>query len=127
MPQMTMFHEGRQFWLYCNRTYWDDEDLKPEDVVALVAEKERRKAQRLERAHHALRTENEPREMRRGPIPRELRKAVWERDEGKCVDCGATFDLQFDHILPFAKGGATTLDNLAVRCAPCNLLKSDSI
>src|ERR1700722_1183751 len=126
-PVLVLAYGERQYWLFKNRTDWDDEGLAPEDVEALVAEKERRRAQRLERAHHALKTQNQPREMRRGPIPRALRKAVWERDGGACVDCGSKFDLQWDHVLPFSKGGATNEANICVRCSACNLAKSDEI
>jgi hypothetical protein len=28
--------------------------------------------------------------------------------------------LQFDHIIPHARGGTTTLENMIITCAPCN-------
>lgn len=126
-PVLVLAYDDRQYWIFKNVIYYDDEKLEAEDVRALVVEKARRRAQRLERAHHALKTENQPREMRRGPIPRELRRAVWERDGGACVDCGSTFDLQWDHVIPFSKGGATNEANICVRCSACNLAKSDEI
>jgi 5-methylcytosine-specific restriction endonuclease McrA len=36
---------------------------------------------------------------------------------------GETLDLQFDHIIPVALGGATTFDKVQVWCGRCNLDK----
>ena len=44
----------------------------------------------------------------RPPIPKAVQREVWRRDQGKCVDCGSQINLEFDHIIPFAKGGSTT-------------------
>lgn len=52
---------------------------------------------------------------------------VWVRDDGKCVECGSREDLEFDHIIPFSKGGANTVDNIQILCKKCNLKKSDKI
>lgn len=35
--------------------------------------------------------------------------------------------LQYDHVLPVALGGATTVENLQLLCADCNRRKSDSL
>ena len=119
--------EGRQYWWCRGRFYWEDEHLTPEDVLALVHERERRKSRQIERAHAVLATDSLPREVRREPIPREVRAAVFERDGGRCVECGSNFDIQYDHIIPFAMGGSSTPQNLQILCAGCNREKGASL
>lgn len=63
----------------------------------------------------------------RVPIPQAVRSGVWRRDGGKCVHCGSKENLQFDHIIPVAKGGATSAVNLQLLCRPCNLSKGARI
>lgn len=61
-------------------------------------------------------------------IPSEVKKEVWKRDEGKCVICGSTINLHFDHDLPFSKGGTSITDkNIRLLCMSCNLAKSAKI
>lgn len=60
-------------------------------------------------------------------IPRDVRQRVWTRDGGKCVDCNATEYLEYDHIIPVAKGGSNEETNVQILCRRCNLKKSDHI
>ena len=61
-------------------------------------------------------------------IPSEVKKEVWKRDSGKCVLCGSTQNLHFDHELPFSKGGTSlSVKNVRLLCMKCNLKKSDKI
>ena len=60
-------------------------------------------------------------------IPQDVKDKVWNRDDGKCVQCGSNENLEFDHIIPFSKGGANTYRNIQLLCEPCNRSKSDSI
>ncbi len=66
-------------------------------------------------------------EIRREPIPQDVMDKVWNRDGGKCVQCGSQEHLEFDHIIPFSKGGATTYRNLQILCKKCNIEKSNKI
>lgn len=63
----------------------------------------------------------------RKSIPTEVRREVWRRDEGHCVDCGSNVDLEFDHIIPVSKGGAHTARNIQLLCQKCNRAKSAKI
>ncbi len=61
-------------------------------------------------------------------IPSHIKQEVWARDSGKCVVCGATDELHFDHDLPYSKGGTSiTPENVKILCARHNLEKSDKI
>ncbi len=61
-------------------------------------------------------------------IPPEVKRIVWERDNGKCAKCESVENLHFDHLIPFSKGGSS-LDpkNIQVLCGRHNLEKSDKI
>lgn len=116
----------RNLWQYLDCFWWDDDGLEADDIKALVLQRKRRLSQKLQSARSLMRAEENGHQTR-APIPTELRRAVFERDGGHCVECGGSFDLQYDHILPVAHGGATTLQNLQLLCADCNRQKSDSI
>jgi hypothetical protein len=61
-------------------------------------------------------------------IPTEVKIAVWKRDRGHCVLCGASRNLHYDHDVPFSKGGSSVVaENVRILCARCNLRKSSKI
>tara|TARA_B100000131_G_C17923193_1_gene535176 strand:+ start:42 stop:752 length:711 start_codon:yes stop_codon:yes gene_type:complete len=61
-------------------------------------------------------------------IPSEIKVEVYKRDKGRCVECGESSDLHYDHILPYSKGGSsTTSENIQLLCARHNLSKSNKI
>ena len=125
-PIPLMESAGRRWWWYRDRFYWEDEGYEPRDVVALVADRERRSRRRLDRAHAALHQEHAS-AGRREPVPRDVRLVVWRRDRGRCRECGSGFDLQYDHVIPLALGGATSVENLQLLCGDCNRAKGASL
>ena len=60
-------------------------------------------------------------------IPSSVKKAVWLRDGGKCVLCGASDETHFDHEIPFSRGGGSTVENVRILCARHNLEKGARI
>ena len=61
-------------------------------------------------------------------IPSFVKLEVWRRDKGRCVLCGNTENLHFDHIIPYSKGGSSlTAENIQLLCLKHNLAKSDNI
>jgi 5-methylcytosine-specific restriction protein A len=57
---------------------------------------------------------------------RKLRKSRWWQQRlaiGVCYYCGRLFeprDLTMDHIVPLARGGKSTKENLVTCCKECN-------
>lgn len=65
-------------------------------------------------------------------IPAHVRRVVWTRDAGRCTftsnsgrRCSATRALEYDHVVPFARGGATTIPGLRLRCRAHNQYEAE--
>lgn len=117
--------EGRTWWMFRERVYWEDESLEADDVMALLLERERRRRRRLDRARDLMAAEGDG--ARREPIPEDVRREVFRRDGGHCVVCGSAELLQFDHVIPVALGGNSSPDNLQLLCSTCNREKGASL
>lgn len=63
----------------------------------------------------------------RQPIPREVKDRVWQRDRGRCAECGSQQLLEFDHVIPLAMGGSNTERNLQLLCEACNRAKAAAL
>jgi len=59
-------------------------------------------------------------------IPADVRRAVTARDEGQCAfrggtrRCGERGFLEFHHVVPYARGGPATVENIQLRCRAHN-------
>ncbi|NES17468.1 MAG: HNH endonuclease [Symploca sp. SIO3E6] len=65
----------------------------------------------------------------RRPIPEAIQNQVHQRANFLCEYCHASEQWQYvaftiEHIIPLAKNGTDTLDNLALACFHCNRKKS---
>jgi 5-methylcytosine-specific restriction endonuclease McrA len=65
-------------------------------------------------------------------IPLAIKCAVWKRDGAQCSfvrgggrRCSAKIGIEFDHIIPVAKGGVATLDNIRLLCRAHNQHAAD--
>lgn len=76
---------------------------------------------------------NKTKKYQRNLLNSELREYIKERDDYTCQICGKSqneyphLSLEIDHIIPIAKGGKTTEDNLQVFCSDCNRAKGKKI
>ncbi|GAA1541416.1 hypothetical protein GCM10009827_071110 [Dactylosporangium maewongense] len=75
----------------------------------------------------ARRTAVTPAQRDSRSVPAAVRTEVWQRDGGACVECQATEYLEFDHVIPWSRGGATSAGNLQLLCRRCNLKKGARI
>jgi hypothetical protein len=126
-PVLVFDDEARRYWWFHDHFWWEDAALTHADVRALVLDRERRARRRLERAHALLQSESDVSAAARGGISQEVKRALWERCGGRCVECGSDALLEFDHVIPLAMGGANTERNLQLLCADCNRAKGDSL
>ena len=64
-------------------------------------------------------------------VPAAVRRAVWRRDGGRCAfvgtigRCSETGFLEFHHVRPFAEGGATSIENIELRCRAHNAYEAE--
>lgn len=69
--------------------------------------------------------------VERGEVSDSLRYDILNRDNFKCVICGASSKegarLHVDHIIPISKGGKSHPSNLRTLCERCNIGKSKKI
>jgi hypothetical protein len=89
---------------------------------ALICKLEKQKFSATDAPHDALRSTRGGRH-----IPAHAKRAVWQRDQGRCTfvsatgqRCGARKFLEFDHVTPVAQDGNATTANLRLRCRAHN-------
>jgi hypothetical protein len=117
------YYRGGTFRISGSQTAYPEEHKKL--LVLREVDKERKEFERLRSLYNSDASKEAGR--KRKPIPQEVRIAVWRRDEGKCVECGSKESLEYDHIIPFSKGGSDSVRNIQLLCENCNREKSNKI
>jgi hypothetical protein len=120
--------DGKHLWSVDGVCYSTFENLTSDEVTALLSEKENRARAKVAKAVAAMeQAERLAEPGRRSVIPDDVKVFVWRRDQGQCVRCGSPSELEFDHIIPLAMGGANTERNLQLLCAGCNRAKGGNL
>src|SRR5689334_6524529 len=99
----------------------------------LVAKLERRKCAKTDRPARADRPRrHSSRASNSRHVPAHIRRAVWERDRGQCTfvgdtghRCAARTRLEFDHVVPVARGGQTSVETIRLRCRAHNQYEAE--
>jgi HNH endonuclease len=127
-PVRLMAKSKWSWWWYRDRFWWADRGLGAGELASTivtmdVASHDQREASERAQAdlfHHNGDASPE------FVLPEHIRREVWIRNDGRCVDCGATSSLAFDHVLPLTVGGSNTAPNLELRCRPCQVRRRDN-
>lgn len=124
--------EFADHWLFRNKV------VKASDAAALTEAElilhikhrvlsEEQALEKMQRAVQAFENFERSAHTPREPISSEVRMFVWQRDGGRCSQCGSQDRLEYDHIIPLAKGGSNTERNIHLLCEACNRSKGANI
>ncbi len=129
VPVWVATKQGRRWWWYLDRFWWDDEGLTSEDVKMIVLETDldrREYHDALEQARAEAFDRVRSPDLGR-PLLESVRFEVWRRDEARCVDCGTALSLEFDYILPIEAGGSDAAPNVELRCRTCRMRRAHNM
>jgi hypothetical protein len=114
---------------YLKKKQVEDEEIQrqKEDIRRELIENEKKRQLRRQVKKELIESGHIQQNRKREPIPQDVQDKVWVRDSGKCVICGSSENLEFDHIIPFSKGGSSTYRNIQLLCEKCNRQKTNKI
>ena len=115
------------FYGYEGRFFVSEIELSLDDIPILISREQETKKEKLQKEIGRIKAMAEAESGARTAIPDDVQILVWNRDGGKCVKCGSQELLEFDHIIPFSKGGSNSARNIQLLCQACNRTKLDKI
>lgn len=111
-------------------------EVAPNDIAVVLDRALDLLVVQLEKRKHGLhrmaRTRTPKPSRRARHIPPDLRAQVYERDGGACtfvsddgVRCSSRHAIEYDHVVPIAQSGGSTLENLRLLCPAHNQLEAE--
>jgi hypothetical protein len=103
----------------------------PAEIVSLALKTLLRDVERRRLADVDRPRSNDLRVSQTRQVPAAVKRAVWARDKAQCAfigtegRCRERALLQLHHVVPFAKGGLTSIDNLQLRCRAHNVYEAE--
>jgi excisionase family DNA binding protein len=120
-PVSLTTRNGLRWWWHRDRFWWADAKLSADEVEWMILTRDlasEHQREKLEQARAGI-LGRKGAVSAEDAVPEEVRREVWMRDRGRCVDCDISWSVAFDHLLPLAVGGSNTAANLELRCRPC--------
>lgn len=111
VPRFILEKDGEAIWLYQGEWVVADPALSLDDLAVLkdAPEEVEDEAEGLGGAHS---------------LDLEAVQFTWERDGGRCTNCGSYANLVIDHVIPVYLGGGDAASNLQLLCRNCSREKS---
>ncbi len=106
--------------------FGDHDEVIHRGLIALIERLEKRKFATTSKPRVTHQASTSPR-----TIPAAIRRAVLARDGGRCTFVGPTGHrcesraVEFDHVVPIARGGTSTLANVRLLCRAHNQLEAE--
>jgi hypothetical protein len=106
----------------------DPAEILDRALDALLTETKKRKAALTDRPRRAQKKSN----GKVRAIPARVRREVFKRDEGRCAfsdaqghRCSSTWQVEFHHRIPYARGGTHDIANIELRCRAHNQYEAE--
>lgn len=101
VPRFILETPGEAIWLFRGEWLVADPELSLEDLTAVISA-----------------SDDDSVGVQHG-LDSDLVRFVWERDAGRCAQCGSVANLEVTHVVPVYLGGAEAAANLQLLCRNC--------
>jgi len=115
VPRFVLEANGEAIWLYRGDWIVADPSLTLDDLAV------------LEDGSEEVAPSIEGHGSRGQGLDVEAVQFIWERDGGRCAQCGSLANLVIDHVIPVYLGGGETASNLQLLCRNCSREKSHQL